>query len=55
MTPVVLLGLITATLAVLAALNHFYYYNVQVTTIFTVLAIVSLSITAYVFFHDDDD
>jgi hypothetical protein len=54
MTPALLFSLITTVLGALAALNYFYFYNMPLTRLFTILAVISLSITAFVFFFDDD-
>jgi hypothetical protein len=51
-TPTSLFVMITVLLGILAAVNFFYFYNVPVGTIFTILTALALSLTALVFFDD---
>ena len=55
MTPVSLFGIITIIFGILAALNYLYFNNIPFTTILTILTVISLGITAFVFFFRDDD
>jgi hypothetical protein len=55
MTPVAVLGIITASLAIVAGLNYFYFFNIPVGIIFTIFTAIALSITAYVVFDEAKD
>jgi hypothetical protein len=55
MTPVAVLGIITASLAIVAGLNYFYFFNIPVGIIFTIFTAIALSITAYIIFDEAKD
>ena len=55
MTPALFFGIIPIIFGILAALNYFYFNNIPFFTIFSVLTVISLGLTAFAFFHDDDE
>jgi hypothetical protein len=55
MTPVAASSIITAALGLVAALNFFYFFNVPVSTIFTIIAGLAAVITAWVIVDEARD
>jgi hypothetical protein len=48
MTPIVVLSIITGILALVAAANFFYFFNIPVGIIFTIITALAATITAWV-------
>jgi hypothetical protein len=55
MTPVAASSIITAALGLVAALNFFYFFNVPVSTIFTIIEGLAAVITAWVIVDEARD